>query len=918
MLLTISLLPKQTGLTAQDLTLCNQFGTGPVDYEIGSAVGKPRATELPMVNFTPGQHIWVRGTLDVDTVLSFAGCIVKMDPGAWIFISGKDGKLRITDGARFFACNLMWRGISNLGGSLQVYDSYFEDAHICFDLKSGTEWTFGSNDFNRNYVGMWINGSTELTEGIYGNRFRFSSALNLPYSGQPQMLGNGRPYCGVQITNSATAIGRINKNANTFDGLQCGIFAENARFNVSNSQFSNMLSPGTNFAGLIGGSGILSVNSRAEVIGANSNRCVFRDNRMAGIRASASNVAVYDADFYRNSTGVENLNTKTGHRFVVERCRFTELGTGHSLSNMSRGILYEKSFSSSTSVIANNMFHTAASTQNFTALSIWAINVIGLTAANSYHAISKNAFESSAPRAVSFIRFLPGPFDNYRIDFNRMKFNTFNNTAARFGIFIEDGTGVDGNVMDNKVQGTDGNISFVSHTCGYHISNTPNLDICRDTSDWGYRGFHFLGKCNREEFRENVINRHTAGLQLDADSEIGKQERTLNKWPYAGAPVGIWSALNQNPDFQSSEFTTHTTAVQFHLTNAIRSPADWFIPQIGPLNGCYETAYVPSLTDFDRSVADGSRVPATALEDWENKHKVYYKLLRFPALAQSEPAVAAFYAQINSNSAGRYAQADYHYWRAAFPPANLTGPLAQSEAVLNTKTDSLNLLYDLLCANEQDTTVQHKYHTLSQEVAALLPQQAQLSGQAHGWVNASLDSLIATLNELPQNTAYEQARAGYLLRASQKMRGNLLSAADLAWLGSIVLDGRDVVGFTAADALRLLPSDDSLHAVENHPTCLAEPGHKTQSGLPVRAAAQPSLRLSPNPAADVVWCSTSGMEGPAHLVVYSALGIQVADKTFASNNPFEVNTQGFPPGTYFCVVQDAAGRMARQRLVVSH
>jgi len=82
---------------------------------------------------------------------------------------------------------------------------------------------------------------------------------------------------------------------------------------------------------------------------------------------------------------------------------------------------------------------------------------------------------------------------------------------------------------------------------------TPNLDICRNISDWGYRGFHFVRMCNREEFRENSIGRHTRGLQLDPDAEIGKQERTLNKWPYAGAPVGIWSALNQNPDFQSSD-----------------------------------------------------------------------------------------------------------------------------------------------------------------------------------------------------------------------------------------------------------------------------------------------------------------------------------------------------------------------------
>ena len=74
----------------------------------------------------------------------------------------------------------------------------------------------------------------------------------------------------------------------------------------------------------------------------------------------------------------------------------------------------------------------------------------------------------------------------------------------------------------------------------------------------------------------------------------------------------------------------------------------------------------------------------------------------------------------------------------------------------------------------------------------------------------------------------------------------------------------------------------------------------------------------PTLSATAAWCSTSGMEGAAHLVVYSTLGMQVAHKTFASNTSFEMNTQGFPPGTYFCVVQDAAGRMARQRLVVSH
>lgn len=546
---TIIFLPRQTALHAQELTLCNQFGQpGPTYYEIGSAVGRPRASTLPSANFTPGQRVSVKGTFDVDAPTSFNGSIVKMGPGAWMFVSEK-GQLSITNGSNFFACNLMWRGISNLGGSVRVYDSYFEDAHVCFDLKSGTNFGFGGNDFNRNYVGIWVNGAAGLNFGVYGNKFRFSSALNSSYSSQPPMLGNGRPYCGVQITSASTNIGRIDKNANTFDGLQCGIFAENARFHVSNSRFSNMLGPGLNFGGLDGGSGILAVSSIVQVNGG-----VFHDNSIAGIRASKSNLWVDGADFYRNSTGIESINTRLGHRFDVKRCHFTELGAGNNLAGMSRGILYEKSFNSSGSVITGNTFHTAIGAQNFTATSIWAINVVGLTAATSFHLINKNVFEGTAPCSVKFIHFMPGPFDNYRIESNRMKFNfVANNSAERLGISIENGTGVDGKVIDNKVEGTTEDLGFSSHTCGYHIDATPNLDICRNISDWGYRGFHFVRMCNREEFRENSIGRHTRGLQLDPDAEIGKQERTLNKWPYAGAPVGIWSALNQNPDFQSSD-----------------------------------------------------------------------------------------------------------------------------------------------------------------------------------------------------------------------------------------------------------------------------------------------------------------------------------------------------------------------------
>lgn len=141
--------------------------------------------------------------------------------------------------------------------------------------------------------------------------------------------------------------------------------------------------------------------------------------------------------------------------------------------------------------------------------------------------------------------------------------------------------------------------------------------------------------------------------------------------------------------------------------------------------------------------------------------------------------------------------------------------------------------------------------------------------------------------------------------------------ADLALLSGLVQSGEAAIGLTAADALRLLPPDDSLHTVQQYPACGAGTGQKIYSGAVLLPADQISLRAYPNPADDIVQFLASGFGEGAELVVYSTLGLRVAAMPVGSGRSFEINVNKLRPGAYVCVLQDAAGRTARQRLVIS-
>lgn len=899
-------------LRSQDMTLCEIYGVNDFSGIGTDEYSVTLASTLPSSTFT-NDNLYIQGTLVLDVNTTFTNCTVKMGPGAWIYTQGTVAL--VIDASRFFACNKMWRGISIFGkGSANVQSSAFEDAQYCFSFSAiPTVATFIRNTFNRNYVGIRVTGIPILTQNIFGNVFNCTLNLNAPYPGQSPSPG-AVSLCGIELTNASLIVGNatLPQGPNFFLRMRGGIFSDHAQLTVWNGFFLSMRSintGGNEFQGLPSGSGIIARNGAVSVNGGPPEPvgyCTFSSNEQDGIYAEDADLSVWHSLFSENIAGIRSLGNNAAEVIDIEECDFNSLGRSAQFSLQVWGVFLDQSNSLLFNRLDNNQFTT--SSNPVAQVTVYGMQINGDPAGQGC-SVSGNSFENFAGTPVEFIRIQANAADNFIVEENDIRFHQVSGLDNRWGIAMFTGSGVNHRIWNNEIYGDAGNFTN-NYTCGFHINRVPNIEMCINATDIGRRGFHFIENSNPMEFGSNIIGSHFNGLEIASggtSGEIGDQIRTANEWSVATGAYGNLAAWNNSLTWTNSEFVAHDPNPIFIPSIALREPDLLFTIQAGDPEGCAQKAEVQKLSTFDEQVADGTYQTFSEMETWEAQRRVYYKLLRFPELAEE---VADFYAQIDEQSAGRFARVDFEFRQAMEPSGVVQTALVENLVALAETEAALLALSAELEAAPTEALWDHQ-EALAAEWTALMQTREALRAEIIAGRHEALEALAPLLAGLPQTTSYEQARVQYLQWAIQKAKDESFSEAEIADIHALIESDAAQTGYAAAEVALLLPLGDPL-----------------ANGLPFDCGAGTGERdahlhgedligknfLFPNPTANSVQLDASALKQKGVLSISNLLGRQVMAVP-VENNP-RLDVSKLENGVYWCVLETLKGVAFRQKLVI--
>lgn len=868
-----------------------------------------KTSSLSTTNFTSGTRLYIQGAFEVDVDVSFTGCIVKMGSNAVITTSGAVS-LAIQN-SFFFSCDTMWQGINlNPFGAANIGNSEFEDALTCFSINSIGLQSFNGNTFNRNRVGFQV--FVPFTPyPFYGNTFTCTSGLSAPWSGTVSR-------CGMEIFDTGVDLSSYGQSANIFTDMHCGIFSRRSYLGLKGVRFMNMTTGVEDFGGQAAGSAIialggeLDINPDADAFDLGT-ACLFENNDLSGITARGTNLRIRNSLFSRNRFGIDSRENNDAEFINVYFCEFRDLGILPLIYPIVAGIFLERS--NSTSAISENQvlysrFVTAASSPVGI---IFGIRVIGSPSTN-YCSITNNWFENYSSRMSRFVSIVQDQADNFAVLGNDMEYFLTPNTLDRYGVELLGGTGFGHQVKFNDVTGDDDENEAFTYRCAFHIVNSPNIDICTNTTDRGYRGFHFKGQCNPVQYAENIMGSHQLGLTIDYTAEIGVQTRKLNRWSTTTGAYGILAAQNINVDYQNSLFIVHSQDTEFLPPTDIREPDDWFYFLEGDPDPCIQLSHIINLDSFDLRVASGDNQPESAAAAWDAERRFYFKLLRFPQLGQ-QTEVATFFGQIDNASAGKFAQAEYALWEAVLMDDSTQEALDNIRQAVAGIADSLQLLDSLLVISP-DSGLLAQRNTLMGDISGLITHEEQTREQAATDRMAALDTLAAMLNGLPRNTAYENARVNYLGWAIQKRKGILPDSTELNTLHALVLGDFEELGSTVIEAGAVLPAEDPVLAELTDPACSDEPQSKGSSGT----SGTPTpleFTIFPNPAnARINIRFSEPVTGK--LLIFNAFGELAGTLPVQKSAALTFETGPLSSGIYFCRLHTGGGVATSRPFAISH
>ncbi len=524
--------------------------------------------------FYPGDSLILQNNYHIDQNISFRGAYVQCEPGVKITVDSAV-TLTISDTSIFVACSNMWRGIEVKKGGKIIVDSssVIEGAQYAINLLNGSDYWLRNSSFNKNYVGLRINGYTHTVYGAGAyNKLNFSCSTN---GGAQDTLP--LPYLGQMPTPSIKSLTGIQLQESLLYLFPYGVDSIN---------FTNL------------SNGITSYNSFMEL-----EKCVFRNIRSDSF---------YDSIMPVNGAGVNIKNINTGSARVrgfghtaskenFKNCDFAVSVFGRSAeiwgnrcSNVTEAVRVTSNSKAATSIYNNifnvdhigvNILHCDLArnisitddTINVGETSGSALGNVGVKVSmtsnddsDSSISIYRNVINLySAVAGIECNSVYKGQIKDNHINIERTNVYTCN------GIRMENCN--DLKALGNTINGSDASDSL-QIGISVAISHKPKL-YCNYT-DNTYDGIFIDNTCDQTDMRSNDMHDHALGLHLSYSADIDTQNWRGNRWT---GTYSILGAYNQNPSgsaITSSQFLVNTsdssTTYKF-LPASFYPTSGWFV-----------------------------------------------------------------------------------------------------------------------------------------------------------------------------------------------------------------------------------------------------------------------------------------------------------------------------------------------------
>lgn len=927
-----------------ETTLCEEYGNLTPDLEAGAGTSITHSSQIGS-NFTG--NVFIMGDFYIDESFKFINCVVKVEPGATIFVLSPTqpfvSNILAIDNSKLFACNDMWNGIvlsSNTSISTNN-ETEIEDAlaAIQADNVQYSSLLIEKTTFNRNDIGIHLSQDLSIPSPatiihFTGNTFSCAAPLN----GTTDQVG----FAGIKTVNVPITVNPVAEAFNNlFEGLQNGIVAEGGNTTISGRffRFERIKKDGIHLE-----EGSLNlVNSR------------FLNCEEKGINIDlAHRITVRQGNFSVDRSIPESSQYRTGiyiDRFGLNsRVDLNMTFTAYlpETENRVRGIhLKGGNIGSGTLIAIHDSYFS------FRAQSSDGIFLDGAFPRSSKTHIYENNFATGTLEGTGISRgiLMDGFKSNVNISGNYFTGNGFSNIA----IAATGSSGVNNFISNNYIEGTRYIITSGEYfSSGFFLINFQNTTICSNINFFGSSfAFRIWATSPGTDFEGNLIYATGVGLELYGAPLIGPQfhqgniwrpvvvqgpsgpttfralaharcdgcdaqQAALNKFTIH-TPQSIWNSNTASYDFFSDYHPEHIVP---DLTNEFFE----YDPAGTPSVSCIPFVSDPEISELDKIVADGLfQAPAeNPAMGWLVDRYLYRKLKDNPDLVEEYASFPSFLSLHQTTSVGQFYEASHKVEEAIQAEENLD--LVSQEVLkgLGWVTDSLMSVDSLLQVTEDENELE----ALIQSKFSLSNQLLQIQGTYDSLYAIYKEQLLSGLEEAyyinedieteEQYEANEKAVTSIYLLSMLEGEGELTEAQILE-LEPIAQQCPEEGGLAVYDALTLLPDckKKALEVCEVEFVDEIEPlvsfAGQGESLMP--PSADRKVYLYPNPAGLSFFLNLPA-ESVGEIIMAGSNG-----KTAYSQSSLEVNTRveirpSLPPGLYFVKIPLNDGSVLTEKLII--
>jgi len=530
-------------------------------------------------------------------------------------------------------------------------------------------------------------------------------------------------------------------------------------------------------------------------------------------------------------------------------------------------------------------------------------------------------------------------------------------TSSRFGINL--GSAADWLVAGNTLQMADNALNLT----GVQLDGCKRPEVSCNTVKGGTNGFpedaqcairnamgsDVLISCNDVDstangimfnfvatdavVRGNKMRHHKWALHLDSTAVVGGQLHKGNlwyNWPEAGGE-GAWYEVD-NVQASANQFLFDPATIDGGSTAPPSwEPPNWFLDFPGTNYNCGEEEYCGQfggelcqgcLLALDQHIANDSleNDPYTEETKWILKGGLYKKLDDSPALTDSLPEFADFYADLHGSTTAAFKQIDDEqlalYDLDSTVVAQLHADRAQIEDLMTLLKNDLEHLGESSLTALQRQALIASVNGYSVEVADHLA-----SGATAVQTATAEKALIADEVQAVNAAVYTAA----LIEENQKSVNEIYLATLGKDVDALTTDQANTL-FTIANQCPMLGGNEvfrarSLYSLFDDTQEFDDVALCLQHGIVVKSLSEPTqsvVSVVPNPASDeAALVFTRTLTEPGLFILYDAVGSEVFRQVVPAEMPrVTFSTAQLAPALYHYQVSTQYGRLGAGKVTI--